>query len=311
MFSAFGSLQGILRLALPALLGLVLWSPLPAFGFNVAIALSQKIHPYMQAVSGLKSAWSEQQEVSWDILLLEKKNELELENLKQRLQQEPFDLIVTIGPEATSFLHSLKSEIDAPIIYSMVLDSDKLISDSVNACGISLFIPVGDQIQAISASLPQVKRIGLLYTPKYNAEFVLQARAAGSQQADLRVIPLPIASQEDIPSTLEENWDRLDGLWLIPDRTVISKRLVQYIIKEALYNEVPVIGYNRFFYQTGAAMAFIFDYQAIGRQTGNLARQWLTSHTCRQTVPAFEVRLNERVLDKLGLNREQNPDADQ
>ena len=41
---------------------------------------------------------------------------------------------------------------------------------------------------------------------------------------------------------------------MIPDQTVISEKIVQYVIKQALYHKKGVIGYNSFFIRSGAVV---------------------------------------------------------
>ena len=98
-----------------------------------------------------------------------------------------------------------------------------------------------------------------------------------------------------------QHWKEIDVLWLIPDRTVISESIVQHIIKEALFNRVPVIGYNRFFYESGAAFSFVFDYIELGKQTAKLAIDMLSGKACQKNNPVFHAWLNPRVISRLGI----------
>jgi putative ABC transport system substrate-binding protein len=82
------------------------------------------------------------------------------------------------------------------------------------------------------------------------------------------LIPVAVSSRKDIPAVLKGNFGEVDALWLVPDRTITTESLIRYIIREAIYNKVPVIGYNRFFYESGAVLSFIFDYREIGSQSG-------------------------------------------
>ena len=100
---------------------------------------------------------------------------------------------------------------------------------------------------------------------------------------------------------LKDHWGDVDALWLIPDRTVISESIIKYVIKESLFKVVPVIGYNRFFYESGAALAFVFNYEELGRQCAVEALKALSGGGCGKTTPFFHVWINTRVLKKLGI----------
>jgi putative ABC transport system substrate-binding protein len=153
----------------------------------------------------------------------------------------------------------------------------------------------------IIRGLKSVKRLGLLYDPRYNSEFFTKV-VAEAPSLEVKIVPLKVSSKKDIPGVLKQQWDNIDALWLIPDQTVISESIVQYIIKEALFKKTPVIGYNRFFYESGAAFAFVFDYEELGKQTGRLAAGILTGKACEKEPPVFHGWLNLRVIDKLGIS---------
>ena len=81
---------------------------------------------------------------------------------------------------------------------------------------------------------------------------------------------------------------------------------MQYIIKEGLYNRMPIIGYNRFFYESGAAMAFVFNYVELGRQCAEEALRVLSGQGCRSGAPVFQVWVNGRVIRRLDLEQLDN-----
>jgi putative ABC transport system substrate-binding protein len=67
-------------------------------------------------------------------------------------------------------------------------------------------------------------------------EFFMKA-AAEASSLDLKIVPLKVSSKKDIPVVLKQNWENIDALWLIPDQTVISESIVQYMIKDALFKK--------------------------------------------------------------------------
>ena len=112
--------------------------------------------------------------------------------------------------------------------------------------------------------------------------------------------------RNQITQTLNRNLDRIDAVWMIPDPTVISEKLIQYVIKQSLYANTGVIGFNTYFTRAGALFSFEFDYQELGRQTGGLINDYLTGKDCRSLTPLFSSRINLHVARKLGLKMEQD-----
>ncbi|MBN2438462.1 MAG: hypothetical protein JXL20_07650 [Deltaproteobacteria bacterium] len=268
---------------------------------KVAILVSRNIRPYIEAVEGMSVVLSETAGAKIQVFPLEKFEGKSQEVLIQNLSGENFDLFVAVGPEAVRLASERPVPEKTAWLYSMVLNPPPLSGQTETACGIPLDIPAKKQLETIDQGLRTVKRLGLLYDPRYNSEFFMKA-VAGASVLDLKIVPLKVSSRKDIPVVLKQNWENIDAVWLIPDQTVISESIVQYIIKDAIFKKIPVIGYNRFFYESGAAMAFVFDYEELGRQTGRLAANTLRGKGCEKEIPVFHAWLNLRVMNKLGIS---------
>jgi len=211
-----------------------------------------------------------------------------------------FSLFVAVGPEAALSVWKGVGREGASKIYFMVLNPEKVFGSKKEDCGIALNIPVQTQVEMINRGLPSIKRLGLLYDPEFNSDFFRKAADAASSLG-LTIIPLRVSSKKDIPSVLKREMKDLDALWLIPDRTVISEVIVKYLIKEAFLRKIPVVGYNRFFYEAGAALTFVFNYEELGQQCAQKALKILSGEDCHDTPPLFHVWINEGVAEKLGL----------
>ena len=268
---------------------------------KVAVIVSRDIRPYVEAVEGMSVVLAESASARVQVFSLEKFKGKSRDVLVQNLSAGKFDLFVAVGPEAVRLASEEAALEKTPWLYSMVLNPPKVAGRTEMACGVPLDIPAKRQLEMVAEGLTAVKRLGLLYDPQYNSEFFLKALADASS-FDLKIVPLKVSSKKDIPAVLKQQWENIDALWLIPDQTVISESIVQYIIKDALFKKTPVIGYNRFFYESGAAVAFVFDYEELGRQTGRLAANVLMGKACEKESPAFHVWLNLRVIDKLGID---------
>jgi len=283
---------------------LILFGLLPAYGnpspsVRVAIVVSKHISPYMEAVEGLEAGLAGRPDLKTQVFNIEKLDE------KERVERfggeggKGFALFVAVGPEAAQYIWKGIGKTGASRTYCMVLNPEKVIREKERGCGIPLNIPVKTQIEMIRRGFPSAVRVGLLYDPEHNAEFFHKATVAASF-LNLTVVPIAVSSKKDIPAALERQWNHLDALWLIPDRTIISESIVKYLIKEAFLRKVPVVGYNRFFYEAGAALTFVFDYKELGQQCAHNALRMLAGEACRDTSPVFHVWVNEKVAEKLG-----------
>jgi putative ABC transport system substrate-binding protein len=259
------------------------------------------IRPYVEAVEGVKECFSKENSLTIKVFNMEDYTGNILNILSKDLGAEKFDLYIAVGPEAARFIWTEDLAGQGRKLYTMVLNPDKIVELTEPLCGIPLDIPVEIMIQIFSKVMPSLNRIGLLYDPNNNSDFATRAvlKAAGM---DVEIIPLEVSLRKDIPDVLKKNWAGIDRLWLIPDQTIITESLVRYIIKESISNGVPVFGYNRFFYNSGAALCSILDYRAIGRQTAQLSLALLTGQECETQMPEFKIWYNLRILNMLGID---------
>ncbi|MBW1787077.1 MAG: hypothetical protein JRK53_10755 [Deltaproteobacteria bacterium] len=266
---------------------------------KAAVIISRNIRPYVDAAEGVET--SLRANAGADVQIFFMKNTARGgEDLAERLLKDGYDVWIAVGPDSAAFIWKQLPGDTALRVYCMVLNPEKAIGDGKDVCGISLNIDVGRQLEIISKGLPRVANPGILYDPRHNSTFVREARERAAF-ASIGLRELAVSSRKEIPAALKRYWREIDALWLIPDRTVISESVVQFLIKEALLRNIPVVGYNRFFYESGAALAMVFDYEELGGQTGRLALRALGGEVCRSEAPGFHAWLNRNVLNKLGM----------
>lgn len=264
---------------------------------GIAVVISKKIKPYIQIGDGIKDGLSERK-YGVDIFILNPKDEAVMETVISGLTQKPYRLIATVGPEATVLVWGL--DIQSPKMYTAVLDPDSLSGDARPACGIPLRIPVHTQIKEISQHFMNIKKIGLIFDPRLNQWFYEQARLA-SLNCSYEIIPLRVTSRNQISKIFGDNDAEINAIWMIPDQTVISEKIIQYVIKQGIYHGIGVIGYNSFFTRSGSLLSFEFDYTALGHQTAQKIDVFLDSGQCWQEPPVFKTVVNEKIADRTGI----------
>lgn len=277
---------------------------LPAKEFRipkVAVIISRDIRPYIEAAEGLSAALSKAADVKVVEFSLEKFKGKNRIDFSQRLAKEKIDLFVAIGPGATRFVWKNLRPKNTPMLYSIVLNPNKIFGPMEAARGISLNIPVQKQLEMIAQGIPSIKCFGILYDPVHNSDFFRETVAEASS-LKLRIIPLTVSSKKDIPAVLKQHWKKIDALWLIPDRTVISESIVQYVTKKALFKKIPVIGFNRFFYESGAALSFVFNYKELGRQCAQEVIRVLAGNEWQKIDPTFQLWVNAKVMRNIGIH---------
>jgi putative ABC transport system substrate-binding protein len=265
---------------------------------NIAVVISKKIRPYLNVLDGIVDGVAEDSnKIEVFFLSNSDKNNKKIQN---KLLNGQYDLCVAVGPDAAEFVWALNEKFEHSKIYTAVLNPDNIIKNSLGACGISLRIPVETQVQEIARSFPDIKRIGLMFDADHNEWFYEKASNAAKIYG-MEIIPLYVDSKIQIPKKIKDNWKRVDCIWMIPDKTVISEKIIQYVIKQGIYNDKGVIGYNPFFIRSGAFFAFEFDYKELGIQTGKKIESYLKDGTCSIESPLFNKIINYRIARKIGI----------
>jgi putative ABC transport system substrate-binding protein len=262
---------------------------------SIAVVVSKRIKPYMQVLKGLEQGLERK---GMDIFFLSQSESQA--RVAAKLVKNGYDLFVAIGPEAGQLVWSLDALDNRGKIYSASLDSDNSLKSEGPGCGVSLQIPVDTQIKALAAAFPDLTNLGLLFDREHNQAFFENALVAGEEHG-VNVIPLAVDSKKEIPRILKENLSRIDCVWMVPDRTVISEKIVQYVIKQALYQKKGVIGYNSFFVRSGAVFAFEFDYTEIGLQTADRVKAYFDQGECSDLIPLFHTTINRKMTRALGM----------
>jgi putative ABC transport system substrate-binding protein len=300
-----GPLIYCVRFVLPAVISFfILAYPLLSIASDVAILVSGPVRPYLEAIDGLAGILSTK-DVKTEVFGLERYQGALRKNLSGVVSGRKWDLLVAVGPNAAIFLDEELAEDTTPALYTMILNPAGVVKKKAFKCGVSLDIPVEIQIEFISRALPGIRRLGLLYDPAHNDFFFEKAmQMAGAN--GLGIHPIKVSTKKDIPSALATNIDKIDSIWMIPDRTVISESIIEYVIKESLLRKKPTIGFNRFFYENGAAAAFVFDYKEIGAQTGELLLSVIGGAACENPVPKFRLWLNPRTSKVIELTHPTN-----
>lgn len=271
-------------------------------GELIAVLIARELKPFIEMVEGLEAYFPDKVVR----VFLDRQNRPYSHDVRFRpFNTHSYQAVVAADPQALSYL--VQNPREERQAYGMVLNPDRIGVSPGSFCGVSLNIPALEQIVAIRQVFPNATRLGILFNPEYNQAWFENARQATMGINDspaplLDLIALTVGSSADIARVFQKQAQALDALLFIPDQTVISQTIIEYVIKTAYLNKIPVIGYNRFFHQSGATLSFIIDPYQVGQALGKLLENWLQEGTCRSAGPPYRLVLNQRVLEGLGLD---------
>ncbi len=271
----------------------------------VSILLSRNIRPYFDALDGISDGVADglpDAKIHRTVFTLSDYPPERAARLEEKLKALDPDLLITVGPEALRMVELRLDRLVPRLLYSMILHPRSILGPDAAVCGVAMDIPLIEQLRTIRSALPGIRLLGLLYDPVYNETRFRRAKAALKNAhfaTPLVLTPIPV-SLKDIRRKLDRSWEHIDALWFIPDQTVKGESLIRQILKESISRNIPAIGFNRLFYDSGATLSFVLDYKEIGRKTGRMAVRYLHTGDCRPAGPAYQAWINSRVVRRIG-----------
>lgn len=219
------------------------------------------------------------------------------------LEKKP-ELIITMGTPATRSAISIVENI--PIVFTVVLDNiddpTKKVGSS-DIWGVTLAIPVKEQLEMMKKALPDIRRVGFIYSS--SSAYMYQNAKEISARMGLRLVASEIASERDIPSVLRRTIPEVDVLWMPPDAVIYERSILRFILLECYKNSVPIMAVSKRIAMAGTPLALGVDYEDIGRQTAELVLKRLSGRF--SVKPVIEnpnklfLYINKGVATSLGL----------
>ena len=194
-----------------------------------------------------------------------------------------------------------------PMLATMILGSNAL-QGQTHATAITLDMPIRKQLQWHQRFLPEAKRVGVLYNPQSNQQWVDQASNI-ADKLGLEIVAVSVETPRDITSALKSLNNRVDSILAIPDKMVYSSNTAKTVLLFSFRNRIPFIGLSGAWVKAGALYALDWDYSDLGRQSANTALKILNGtnpEKIKPDVPAksvYEVNLKTAKHMKLKINR--------
>ncbi|GJQ58058.1 MAG: hypothetical protein SCALA701_08590 [Candidatus Scalindua sp.] len=221
----------------------------------------------------------------------------------RNIEKEKPDIILTIGVLATTIA---KEEIeDIPIIFCMVINHERYELIKQNITGISNEVAIESQLIGYQALVNSLRNVGVIYDPSNTGNIIDDAERQ-MKGIGIRLVKYEIKSPEMVGKALHALNGKIDALWILPDRTVVTKDSFNLIKTTTIENNIPLLCTNDVFVKAGALMAVFSDYAEIGRQAAQLANKILrlpSKDSLGIIYPdTYKLAVNSRTAKKLGLN---------
>jgi putative tryptophan/tyrosine transport system substrate-binding protein len=255
-------------------------APSPLAAYEIAVLKSSDIVAYNQTVAGFRAG------------------------LNETATLTVYDLEGDVA-QGKRLARKIRVELaNIPVIYCMVLDPEKYDLRAPHLTGISLRVPIERQFSMIQTLVPKLKHLGVLYDPKKTRPLVDEARRIAARLG-FELVEHQVHAEKELPAAIRALLPKVEGLWLVPDSTVLTEESIRFVLGMALERNVPVVGFSSEFVRNGALAGLSINPEDIGRQAAIIAQKILT-HSDRavpMTVPPDRIRLaiNLKTAKYLGL----------
>ncbi len=218
------------------------------------------------------------------------------------------NVIVAIGtPSAQALVSSTKT---IPIVFSAITDpvSAKLVksdkASGTNVTGVSDLSPLDKHIELMQKIVPNVKRIGVIFTPgEANSVSLVAALKKAAQAKGMTVVEAGAQRTIDIPTAAQSLVGKADVMYAPTDNNVMSA--FEGIAKVAEQGKLPLIAADTGGVKRGAIAAFGMNYYDLGRQTGKMVARILKGEKAGdipfQISEVLELHVNPEAAKKQGV----------
>ena len=224
-----------------------------------------------------------------------------LGEIEDLLYDEYPDLIYCIGTKA--YLLTNKYISDRKIVFSSIINWQRLPL-AQKTCGVSSELNPEMQITLYRYIFPGLKRIGVLYSKKYNRQRFNDAQAAAKEMG-IEITGRSLSKKRDVIPELRGLLKEVDALWLISDPVVMSdKKSLVEVFKQCDLSKKPILSYHNAFAEHGAMLIVSVDIPTIGRQAAAISREVLSGDVVKRKVqlPAgSHIILNLKKANEYGL----------
>ncbi len=233
-------------------------------------------------------------------------------SLAKTLAERKPTVLVTVGSRSTRIAKSIHPDI--PIIFASVLNPvtsgivQNIEFPGQPITGASLDISVELQLQKFVQLVPNLNKVGVLYSEK--TRYIVDQAEAWAAGQSVEVVSFEIRSPKDLPKGVDFLIQNCDGIWAIPDELIYTPQSTKHIMLESFRSRIPIMGFSPSFVKSGALFALIVDHKYVGVQAGELVvkvlRGFLPSELAVTRPQAPYLYINKNTAEKLRLNI--NPD---
>jgi len=267
----------------------------------VFVVKSKNIPSYNRAIEGFKHKAS----CEWTIVEYDLAGRLESAGkMLKKLKEEKPDLVVAVGTRALTAL--VNSKVPQPTIFCMVMNPAAYDLSSCDIAGVSLAVSNEEKIRVLTELSPKIKRIAV-FLRKQSSPELLKDTAELAAGYRVKIIPVEIGSEKEIPRKLRAVLGRVDALCMLDDSFIRSKETLEFVVLKSLENNLPFMSISKVFVKEGSLLALSPSFFGNGQQAAQMAEKVLVEGVRAKNIPISlykepELFINLKIARKINLD---------
>lgn len=277
-----------------------------------SIGIAQPVeHPSLDAArEGFKEAFADADaEVEWTERNAQGDAATET-TVAGQLAEGGHDLLATIATSQSQQIVTATQGEDLPVVFLAVTEPEEAgLVDSweepgANVSGLSDLNPVDEQLGLITEADPDVESIGVLYASgEVNSEVQVEMAREAAEELGVELETSTITNSAEVQQGVE-SLSGVDAIWIPTDNVVVSG--LESVISFGRDQQIPVFSADGDSVARGTIGSYAVDYEALGRQAGEMALRILQdgedpAETPVETLDDIQLYLNPDAAEQMGL----------
>ena len=268
---------------------------------RVLVVTSNDLPQYRQPVDAFVAAYTGDARV----IDIGSSKESGRDRIERAVAEGPVDAIFAVGAQAAWLSHKILP--DVPLAFAMVIDWQRYrLGD--NTAGISIELPVDALLTRFKLLLPNLRRLGMIYSDQAPSRTIADAGAAAADLG-IELVREPVTVSDEVPGAYRRIRSEIDALWMIPDPVVVTRDNFRYLANRTLHDDVAFLAFSENFVRAGALLSVSPDYSTMGSQAAALIDRIVASKPGAPSVQApigSSLVINAETARALGIDVDLN-----
>lgn len=220
------------------------------------------------------------------------------------------DYLLAIGTPSIQTLANVTK--DKPIFFTAVSDPKGagVIKDlehpGGNITGTSNLNPIASQIELMIDTVPEAKRIGIMYNAgEANSIFQVEKATEIMKEKGLEPVLETVATSNDVSQVADKLVREVDAIFLVTDNTTTSA--INLIGEKAKQDKVPVFGGANDIIADNGLATYGLDYFELGKQTADMLLKSIKEEIKPGDMPVeyaknLKLEVNRDFADAIGID---------